>query len=258
MWALEGNAESASPNPGLQSVPDGRAFQHANRGTHSHEDPATGRGRWSPLEMLHQRGRDFIGQRQFQRRRGLGLADSQTALSPAKVIEAEGYYFTGPQSVGGNQQKHRVVAQSFSRGLVNGSQEGADRLPREGSWQRFEPVKARRIDLAGQPLGNPAVQGEESKKSPQRTDVDLETCPAQAFAGLGDVGFDMTSLDFPQGDSLFIQVLEKAWRGVAVVGNGSGGASAHFAQVVGVPFDQNRGGGSCGCRSAISNQTLHG
>jgi len=161
--------------------------------------------------MLRQRGRDFIGQRQFQRRRGLGLVDSQTALSPANVIEGEGYYFTGPQSVGGNQQKHRIVAQSHSRGFVNGSQECADRLPREGSWQLFEPVKAGPIDLAGQPLGNPTVHGEESKKSPQRTDVDLETSSAQAFAGLGDVGFDMTSLDVLQCDSLFIQVLEKRW-----------------------------------------------
>ena len=169
MRTLKRNAESASPNPGLKSFLDGRAFQQANGGAHSQEDPAIRWGRWSPLQMLHHCGRDFIGQRQFQKRRGLGLVDSQTALSPANVIEGEGYYFTGPQSVGGNQQKHRVVAQSHSRGSVNGSQECADRLPREGSRQLFELIKARRIDLTDQPLANPAVHGQESKKSPQRT-----------------------------------------------------------------------------------------
>ncbi len=30
MWTLEGNAETAFPNQGLEGFPDGRAFQHAD------------------------------------------------------------------------------------------------------------------------------------------------------------------------------------------------------------------------------------
>ena len=60
--------------------------------------------------MLHQRGRSFAGERQFQRRRCLPLMDVQNALSPADVLKADGDDLTGPQSVGSNQQEHGVVA----------------------------------------------------------------------------------------------------------------------------------------------------
>ena len=59
--------------------------------------------------MLHQRGQNLIGKRQFQRRGGFALVDSQDALSPMDVIEADADNLAGTQSVGGYQQKHRVV-----------------------------------------------------------------------------------------------------------------------------------------------------
>ena len=62
MRALEGNAETAFPNQGLKSFRDSRWFQHANGRTHSQKDPSIGPWRWSPLQMLHDRGRNFVRQ----------------------------------------------------------------------------------------------------------------------------------------------------------------------------------------------------
>jgi hypothetical protein len=76
---------------------------------------------------------------------------------------------------------------------------------------------AGRINLDTQSGGNPAFHGKESKKSSQRTDIVLEACSAQAFAGFGDVGFDMLNMDILQGSSCFLQVLEKALRRIPVV-----------------------------------------
>ena len=138
------------------------------------------------------------------------------ALPPPEVIESDSHHLARSQSVGGNQQKHRVVAQSFSRGSANGSQKGADRLPRKGTRQLFEPVKARRINLAGEVGGNPVVNRQESEESSQRADIGLEASSAQAPASFGDVGFDVGRLEILQRDLLVIQVLEKAVRCVSV------------------------------------------
>ena len=99
----------------------------------------------------------------------LGWWIRRVPCSPANVIEGDGHHLAGPQSVGRNQQEHRVIAQSHCRGSVYGSQKCANRLPREGAWQLLETVKARRIDLAGQSCGNPAVNRQESKERPQRS-----------------------------------------------------------------------------------------
>jgi len=77
-------------------------------------------------------------------------------------------------------------------------------------------VKARRIDLAGEVGGNPAVQGQEAEESPHRTNIALEASPTQALAGLGDVGLDLGGLEILKRDVLFVQVLEKALRCVSV------------------------------------------
>ena len=82
---------------------------------------------WRSFQMLHQRGRDLIGQRQFQGRGGLALLDSQDALSLMDVVEGDGNHFAG---VGSNQQKHRVVAQTHGRCRVQGLQKSANRFPR--------------------------------------------------------------------------------------------------------------------------------
>jgi hypothetical protein len=86
----------------------------------------------------------------------------------------------------------------------------------------------------------------------------LETCPAQAFTGFGDVGFEVASLDLLQRDPLFFQVLEKALLRIPVVRNSGRSESPYFAQVVPILFDQNRGGRrSCGW-SVTSDQTVRG
>ena len=84
-------------------------------------------------------------------------------------------------------------------------------------WQLLEPVEARSVDLPGESVGNPAVDGEEPKEASQRAYIVLETRPAQAFAGFGDVRLDIAGLDGSQRDRLCVQVLEKALRCIPVV-----------------------------------------
>ena len=89
--------------------------------------------------------------------------DSQTALPPTDVVEADGNDLAGAQSVGSDQQKHRVVTQPHGRRRVDGSQKCTNCLPREGTWQLLEPVKPRGVDLAIQPGGSPTVCCRESE-----------------------------------------------------------------------------------------------
>src|SRR5437879_3877743 len=212
MRALDGNAETAFPNHGSKSFGDSRGLHHADGSAHCQEDISIGRWWWSPLQKFHQRTRDFIGQRQFQRRCSFALVDSQTVLSPTNIIEGDGCYLAAPQSVGRHQQKHRVVAQSLCRGSVNGPKKRTNCLPGEGAWQLLVTVQAWRIDLAGQALWSSTVRCQKSKEFPQHADLVMESCPAQALASFADVGFDLGGLDRFQSDALFIQVLEKALR----------------------------------------------
>jgi len=145
------------------------------------------------------------------------------------VVEGDGYHLPGAQSVGRNQQEHRIVTQSLCRGSVNRSEKGTDGLPREAARQLLELAKAWLINLTVQPGGNPAVYGHESKESSQRAEVLLEAGPAQAFTGLGGIGFEVTGLNLLQRDPLFLQMLEKALRRIPVVGNSGGSESPYFA-----------------------------
>jgi hypothetical protein len=56
--------------------------------------------------------------------------DSQDALSPTDVIEADSDDLAGAQSVGSNQQEHGVVAQAHRRCGVHRSQKRANGFPR--------------------------------------------------------------------------------------------------------------------------------
>jgi len=86
----------------------------------------------------------------------------------------------------------------------------------------------------------------------------LETCAAQAPAGLGDVGFNITGSDTPHGVACFFRVLEETLRGTPAAGNGGGSESAYFAQVIRILFAQTRGQRSCCRLSAIHDQTSGG
>src|ERR1051325_3943650 len=130
MWALAGNVEPAFANQRLKGLRDSSWFQHAHGSAHSQEDSAIWWRWWCLFQMLHQRRQDLIGERQFQRRGGLALVDSQDALSPMDIVESDGHHLAGAQSVGGDQQKHRVVTQAHGRCLVHGLQKCANCFPR--------------------------------------------------------------------------------------------------------------------------------
>src|SRR3989442_1771909 len=109
MWALVGNAEPAFANQRLKSFSDRSGLQHADGSAHSQENSAIRCRWWRPLQVLYKRGQDLIGERQFQRRGGLALMDSQDALSPTDVVEADGNDLAGAEPIGGDQEKHRIV-----------------------------------------------------------------------------------------------------------------------------------------------------
>jgi hypothetical protein len=119
----------------------------------------------------------------------------------------------------------------------------------------LKPVESRSIDLAIQSGRSPAIGGEESKKSSQRTDIVLETCPVQAFASFGDVRFDIDGLNASQCGPLFFQMPEKTLGGIPVVGNRGRSESAYIAQVIRVLFT-NRGAESCCPLAGISDKGL--
>src|ERR1035438_10371900 len=95
MWALVGNAEPAFADQSLKGLRDRGGFQYAHGSAHSEEDSAVRRRRRGSLQMLYQRRHNLIGERQFQRRGGLTLMDTQDALPPADVLQADGNHLAG-------------------------------------------------------------------------------------------------------------------------------------------------------------------
>ena len=121
--------------------------------------------------------------------------DSQPALSPADVVQTDGNDFAGAESVGGDQQKHRVVAQPH-RGLpVDAFQQRRYGVPRESARQLLKPVKPRSVDLAIQPGTYPAIRREKPKQPANGGDLMLQACATQTTARLGDVRFDIAGLN---------------------------------------------------------------
>src|SRR5580693_4784253 len=80
MWTLVRNAEPASSNQRLKGFRDGSGFQRAEGGAHAQKNSPIWSGRRRPFQMLHERGQDLIGEREFQRRGGLALVDSQDTV----------------------------------------------------------------------------------------------------------------------------------------------------------------------------------
>ena len=95
MWALVGDAEPAFADQRLKGLRDSGRFQHAHGSAHSQEDSPIWCRWWRLFQMLHQRGQDLIGERQFQSRGGLALVDLQDALSPMDVVEGDGDHLAG-------------------------------------------------------------------------------------------------------------------------------------------------------------------
>ena len=204
--------------------------------------------------MLHQRGQDLIGERQFQRRGGLALMDSQDALSPTDVVEADGNDLAGAQSVGSDQQKHRVVAQAHGRcpcpwiakvselfptggreGVAPGGRAAACRSGDPARWAPCHPWRGSGGILAAAAMSCWRL-------------ARLSRLPA-----LADVRFDMAGADAPQGSARFLQVLEETLRGAPMAGNGGGRESANFAEVIHILAAQTRCAGvaAAGGRSTI-------
>ena len=78
------------------------------------------------------------------------------------VIECDGHHLAGAETVSGDQEQHRVVAKPDGRRRVDRSQKRLHRIPWEGARQLLKPVKLWRVDLAIEPMRNPAVHSEKS------------------------------------------------------------------------------------------------
>src|SRR2546427_7083755 len=63
MRTVRRNAETTLLHQRAKRLRDGRRFQCPNRRTHSQKDPSIRLGRWSPLQMLDDRGGNFVRQR---------------------------------------------------------------------------------------------------------------------------------------------------------------------------------------------------
>ena len=82
------------------------------------------------FQMLQQSSRYFVGQREFQRGRCLTLMDAENSLSPRNVIQRECNDLAGAQTISGDQDKYRVVAQTNRGGDVDRSQKLDHSRPR--------------------------------------------------------------------------------------------------------------------------------
>src|SRR2546426_11568292 len=137
------------------------------------------------------------------------LMDAKTALFPTDVIERNGHHLAGAETVSGDQEQHRVVAQPHGRRRIDRSQKRLHRIPGKGTRQLLRSVKPRRVDLI-QPMRNPAVYREESKEPAHGRDLLLQACPAQTLTGLENIPLYIARLNRLERDFLRIEVIQKA------------------------------------------------
>ena|ERR1700726_555919 len=121
--------------------------------------------------------------------------DSQTALTPTNIVEAQGNDLTGAEPVGSDQQEHCIIAQSHCGLLVDALQKLCDCVPGKSARQLLKPVQPGSIDLAVQSRTHPAVGGKEPKQATNGGDLVLQACAAQALARVCDVGLNVAGLN---------------------------------------------------------------
>ena len=81
----------------------------------------------------------------------------------------------GAEPIGGDQEKHRVVAQSHSRLPVDGFQECCDRFPWQRTRQLFKPIEPGCVDLAIQSSRHSAVSREKPKQTTYGSNLVLQS-----------------------------------------------------------------------------------
>jgi len=120
--------------------------------------------------------------------------NTEHALSPCDIVQREFHHFAGAQAVGGNQKKHRVVAQPDVRLKIKRLQQFDHHWPGQRSWELLEAVETRCVDLFVQPWRDSPIQREEPQQSAQCRDFVLEASTAEPFACLGDENLDVFRL----------------------------------------------------------------
>src|SRR5438876_10654725 len=121
--------------------------------------------------------------------------DSQAAMAPTNIVEADGDDLTGAQAISSDQQKHCVIPQSHRGLLLDAFQQRRDCVPGKRARQLLKPVEAGRVDLAIEPRSHSAIHREEPKQAANAGYLMLEACAAQALACLCDVRLYVAGLN---------------------------------------------------------------
>jgi hypothetical protein len=113
--SARGKKYPGAPRPRTECVSNPASPERTKRKLDSQEDLAARRGRSAAAQIVEQRRPGLVGQRQQYRRTHLGPWDADLTSPPSDIVDAQSADLARPQTVGGDQQKHREVAQPLGR-----------------------------------------------------------------------------------------------------------------------------------------------
>src|SRR5215218_6197075 len=215
----------------------GRMRDRLARRERAKENPAGGRRGAARFQV--RKDRLTHERRQWIRRRvpRLALGYAQSVMTPVQIIERERRDLPCPQTVGHQEQQHRVITTTDDRTPIDCVEHAAHLVPGDGPRNRRQSVHGWRFDGAAQIAGEKALPMQVPEKHSDDAASITNTRPMQSAATIGEesahdhrgqgpevlqpnptqIGFELMKVVgilhdglFPQS-TLTTQVREKPW-----------------------------------------------
>src|SRR5207253_3018228 len=162
MNSLERNGQPTSLRPCLKCLGYRCRFEHTDRCAMTEKQLAVGARRATlkrhalpahsqrsapATKVVQERSPDFVGKRQPESAARLALRDAQARCPPLYIIERERHDLARAEAIGGDEQKHGVIAESHRSRPVDSLQQCANSFPGQGARQLLAAIDARCVDL---------------------------------------------------------------------------------------------------------------
>ena len=129
MRPLVRDRQATVSNPALEGLGDRCGAKWAGGGAYAEEELAVAQFGPSVADVVDERRANLVGQRMDEGGSRLRLGNVKPLRTPVNVIETQGSDLACAQTIGRDQEEHRVVALPHRDRAVDRGKELADQLP---------------------------------------------------------------------------------------------------------------------------------
>ena len=194
---------------------------------------AVGRGWSAPAQIIHQRGPDFVGQRQQQGLPSFRLGNPHAPSAPVKVVQRQRRQFRLPQPIRGRQQQNRKVARTQSGRTIHPAQQLLQLCPGQRVRQALLLIDPNRVNPRMQRLAQRSFQELKTEKTTDKIHHTFHRQPRTATRHLSHKTMDMDQFQFAHGHPAPVkaQRVEKITQVTAMPADRALRQTAIFAQM---------------------------